>query len=151
MKKLMAVLMVMCLAGCITATAKAPTGCEKSFIWQSGFMPQGQDLVELGFAMLLTAEPQTIPQVKSGAIKGWRLVQEGTLKGAVAELLAVLKKHPQYAPLAMFALQRLDLEKNLDKCDREVLLSMFHTIAVYAGASDQDFSSNLANLNSPQQ
>jgi hypothetical protein len=151
MKKLMAVLMVMCLAGCITATAKAPTGCENSFIWQSGFMPQGQDLVELGLAVLLTAEPQTIPQVKAGALKGWRLVREGTLKGAVAELLAVLKQHPQYAPLAMFALQRLDLEKTLDKCDQEVLLSMFHNIGMYAGAEEQDFSSSLANLTSPPQ
>jgi hypothetical protein len=151
MKKLVAILMVMCLAGCITATAKAPTGCENSFIWQNGFMPQGQDLVELGFAVLLTAEPQTISQVKAGAIKAWRLVQEGTLRGAVSELLAVLKKHPQYAPLAIFALQRLDLEKALDKCDQEVLLSMFHNIAVYAGAEDQDFSSNLANLNSLRQ
>jgi hypothetical protein len=105
----------------------------------------------LGFAVLLTAESQTIPQVKAGALKGWRLVQEGTLGGAVSELLAVLKKHPQYAPLAIFALQRLDLERTLDRCDQEVLLSMFHNIAVYAGAEDQDFRSNLANLNSPLQ
>jgi hypothetical protein len=151
MNKAMAVLMVLCLAGCITALAKAPTGCENSLIWQSGFMPQGQELVELGFALLLTAEPQTMPQVKAGAIKGWRLIQEGTLKGAVAELLVVLKKNPQYASLAIFALERLDLEKTLDKCDQEVLLSMFHNIAEYAGAEDQDFSSNLAKLNSPLQ
>jgi hypothetical protein len=151
MKKLMAAVLVICLAGCITAPAKAPTGCENSFIWQSGFMPGGQELVELGFAVLLTAEPQTMPQVKAGAIKGWRLIQEGTLKGAVAELLAVLKKNPQYAPLAIFALQRLDLERTMDKCDQEVLISMFHNIGVYAGAEDQDFSSNLAKLNSPLQ
>jgi hypothetical protein len=77
-------------------------------------------------------------------------VQEGTLKGAVAELLTLLEENPQYAPLALFALQRLDLEKTLDKCDQEALLSMFHNIAVYAGAKGQDFVSDLAELASPR-
>lgn len=149
MKKLAAVLMIICLGGCVTAQVKPPTGCEKSFVWQSGFMPEGREIVELGFAALLTAEPNLKPQVKAGAVKGWKLVHEGTLKGAVAELLILLEKSPQYAPLTLFALQRLDLERTLDKCDQEVLLSMFHNIAVYAGAKDQDFQSNMAELISP--
>ena len=151
MKKVIAVLMVMCLGGCVTAPAKPPVGCENSFVWQCGFMPQGEELVELGFAALLTAKPQIMPQVKAGAIKGWRLIQEGTLKGAVAELSVILAKNPQYAPLALFALQRLDLEKTLDKCDQAVLSDMFHNIALYAGAGDQDFESGLAKLDSPLQ
>jgi hypothetical protein len=150
MKKLAAVLMVICLGGCMTAPAKAPAGCENSFVWQSGFMPEGRELVELGFAALLTSEPKLKAQVKAGAVKGWELVQEGTLKGAVAELLTLLEENPQYAPLALFALQRLDLEKTLDKCDQEALLSMFHNIAVYAGAKGQDFVSDLAELASPR-
>jgi hypothetical protein len=149
MKKLVAVLMVICLGGCVTAPAKPPAGCENAFVWQCGFMPQGRELVELGFASLLTAEPKLKPQVKAGAVKGWRLVQEGTLKGAVAELLVLLEEHPQYAPLALFALQRLDLERTMDKCDQEVLLSMFRHIAVYAGARDQDFLNSFAELVSP--
>ena len=151
MKKLIAVLMVICLAGCVTATTKPPAGCENSFVWQCGFMPEGQELVELAFAALLTADPSLMPQVKTGAIKGWQLVKDGTLKGAVEELLVILNKNPQYAPLALFALQRLDLEKSLSTCDQAVLLDMFHNVALYAGAQDQDFSSNLANLDSPQQ
>ena len=146
MKKLAAVLMVICLAGCLTATAKPPAGCEDSFVWQSGFMPEGRELVELAFAALLTSEPKLKTQVKTGALKGWMLVQDGTLKGAVTELLVLLEKNPEYAPLALYALTRLDLEKALDKCDREVLLSMFHNIAVYAGATDQDFYSDVAKL-----
>lgn len=151
MKKVIAVLMVMSLGGCVAAPAKAPAGCENSFVWQCGFMPQGRELVELAFAALLTAEPKLKTQVKAGAVKGWRLVQEGTLKGAVAELAALLEKNPQYAPLALFALQRLDLDKTLDKCDQEVLLSMFHNIAVYAGAKEQDFPSDLAELDTLRQ
>lgn len=149
MKKMAAVLMVICLIGCVTAPAKPPAGCENSFVWQSGFMPEGRELVELGFAALLTAEPKLKPQVKDGAVKGWRLVQEGSLKGAVAELLTLLEKNPEYAPLALFALQRLDLEKALDKCDQEALLSMFRNIAIYAGARDQDFQSYIAELGRP--
>ena len=151
MKKLIVVLMVIGLAGCATAPTKTPTGCEQSLVWQSGFMPQGQELVELAFAALLTAEPGLMPQVKTGAMKGWHLVQDGTLKGAVAELLTILNNHPQYEPLALFALERLDLEKSLDSCDQAVLLDMFHNIARYAGAKEQDFSSNLAKLDSPRQ
>ena len=151
MKKLIVVLMVMCLGGCVGAPAKPPMGCVNSFIWQCGFMPQGQEVVELGFAALLTADPKIMPQVKAGAIKGWQLVQNGTLGGAVAELLTLLNKNPQYAPLALYALQRLDLDKALDQCDQAVLLDMFHNIALYAGASDQDFTSNLAGLVSPQE
>ncbi|MFZ2089926.1 MAG: hypothetical protein WAU47_15265 [Desulfobaccales bacterium] len=150
MKKWIAVFMVMCLGGCAAAPVKAPLGCEKSLVWTSGFMPKGRDLVELGFAALLTAEPKLQNQVKDGAIRGWRLVEGGTLKGAVAELLTILDKHPQYAPLALFALQRLDLEKSLDKCDMEVLLSMFRNIAIYAGARDGDFSDSLANMVNPR-
>lgn len=150
MKKLAAVLMVICLAGCLTAPAKPPAGCEDSFVWQSGFMPEGRELVELAFAALLTSEPKLKPQVKTGAVKGWKLVQEGTLKGAVTELLVLLEKNPQYAPLALFALQRLDLERALDKCDQEALLSMFRNIAFYAGATDQDFYSDVAELVSPR-
>jgi len=150
MKKLAAVLMVICLAGCLTAPAKPPAGCEDSIVWQSGFMPEGRELVELAFAALLTSEPELKSQVKTGAVKGWKLVQEGTLKGAVTELLFLLEKNPQYAPLALFALQRLDLEKALDKCDQEVLLSMFRNIAFYAGATDQDFYSDVAELVSPR-
>jgi hypothetical protein len=149
MKKLAAVLMVICLAGCLTATTKAPAGCEDSFVWQSGFMPEGRELVELAFAALLTAEPDLKPQVKTGALKGWKLVQEGTLKGAVTELLVLLEKNPEYAPLALYALTRLDLEKALDECDQKVLLSMFSNIAIYAGATDQDFYSDVAELVSP--
>lgn len=149
MKKLIAVLMVICLGGCVMAPAKPPVGCEDAFVWQCGFMPEGRELVELGFASMLTAEPKLKPQVKTGALKGWRLVQEGTLKAAVEELLVFLKEYPQYAPLALFALQRLDLERTMDKCDQEVLLSMFHNIAVYAGASDQDFGNSFAELASP--
>jgi hypothetical protein len=136
----------MCLGGCATMATKPPEGCENSFVWQSGFMPNGKELVELGFAALLTAEPNLKNQVKSGALKGWRLVQEGTLRAAVAELLVLLEKNPQYAPLALFALQRLDLDKTLDRCDQEVLLSMFRNIAIYAGAGSQDFSASLAGL-----
>lgn len=144
MKKLAAVLMLMCLCGCMTSPPQAPADCENSLVWQSGFMPEGRELVELGFVALLTAEPKVKAQVKAGAVKGWHLVQEGTLKGAVGELLPLLEEHPQYAPLALFALQRLDLEKTLDKCDREVLSSMFRNIAIYAGARDQDFADTLA-------
>ena len=150
MKKLAVVLMIICLAGCLTAPAKPPAGCEDSFVWQSGFMPEGREFVELAFAALLTSEPKLKSQVKTGALKGWQLVQEGTLKGAVAELLVLSEKNPQYAPLALFALQRLDLEKALDKCDQEVLLSMFHNIAIYAGATNQDFYSDVAKLASPR-
>jgi hypothetical protein len=150
MKKLAVVLMILCLAGCLTAPAKPPAGCEDSFVWQSGFMPEGRELVELAFAALLTSEPKLKPQVKTGALKGWQLVQEGTLKGAVTELLVLLEKNPQYAPLALFALQRLDLEKALDKCDQEALSSMFRNIAFYVGATDQDFYSNVAKLVSPR-
>lgn len=146
MKKLSAVFIVICLCGCITAPAKPPAGCESSFVWKSGFMPEGRELVELGFAALLTAEPKVKPEVKAGAVKGWNLVQKGTLRGAVGELLPLLEKNPEYAPLALFALQRLDLEKTLDKCDQEVLLSMFRNIAIYAGARDQDFGSDMAEL-----
>jgi hypothetical protein len=151
MKKLILVLMVIGLAGCASAPTKAPAGCEHSLVWQCGFMPQGQELVELAFAALLTAEPGLMPQVKTGAITGWHLVQDGTLKGAVTELLTILGDHPQYEPLALFALQRLDLEKSLDSCDQAVLRDMFHNIALYAGAQDQDLGSNLAKLDSPQQ
>lgn len=149
MKKLAAVLLVLCLCGCVTSPPTAPEGCEDSLVWQSGFMPQGRELVELGFAALMTAEPDLKLQVKAAAVKGWRLVQEGSLKGAVGELLPLLEEHPRYAPLALFALQRLDMEKSLTKCDREVLLSMFHNIAVYAGAQDQDFAETMAELDSP--
>jgi len=151
MKKLILVLMIICLAGCAGAPAKPPTGCENSLVWKSGFMPDGQELVELGFAALLTADPSLMPQVKDGAIKAWRLAKDGTLKGAVTELLDILNKVPQCAPLALFALQRLDLDKTLDQCDQQVLLDMFHNIALYAGARDQDFSGGLAQLDSPQQ
>lgn len=146
MKKLSAVFIVICLCGCITAPAKPPADCENSFVWQSGFMPEGRELVELGFAALLTAEPKVKPEVKTGALKGWNLVQKGTLRDAVGELLPLLEKNPEYAPLGLFALQRLDLEKTLDKCDQEVLLSMFRNIAVYAGARDQDFAGDMAEL-----
>ena len=78
------------------------------------------------------------------------MVQEGTLKGAVTELLVLLEKNPDYAPLALYALTRLDLEKALDECDQEVLLSMFRNIAIYAGATDQDFYSDVAKLDSPR-
>jgi hypothetical protein len=151
MKKLIVVLMVLCLGGCAGAPTQPPTGCENSFIWQCGFMPQGQEVVELGFAVLLTADPKLMSEVKAGAIKGWQLVNNGTLGGAVSELLILLNKNPQYAPLALYALQRLDLDRSLDPCDQAVLLDMFHSIALYAGATDQDFSSNLAKLDSPQQ
>jgi len=151
MNKLILVLMVIGLAGCASAPTKAPAGCENSLVWQCGFMPQGQELVELAFAALLTAEPSLMPQVKTGAIKGWQIVKDGTLKGAVTELLTILNNNSQYEPLAIFALQRLDLEKSLDSCDQAVLLDMFHNIALYAGAQDQDFTSNLAKLESPQQ
>ena len=104
MKKLILVLMIICLAGCAGAPAKPPTGCENSLVWKSGFMPDGQELVELGFAALLTADPSLMPQVKDGAIKAWRLAKDGTLKGAVTELLDILNKVPQCAPLALFAL-----------------------------------------------
>ncbi len=146
MKTLAVIFMLVCLGGCATMTAKAPEGCENSLVWQSGFMPNGKDLVELGFAALLTAEPSCKNQVKNGALKGWRLVQEGTLRAAVTELLVLLEKNPQYAPLALFALQRLDLDKTLDRCDQEVLLAMFRNIAVYAGAGSHDFSAGLAGL-----
>jgi hypothetical protein len=146
MKKLVVIFMILCLGGCATTATKAPEGCENSLVWQSGFMPNGKELVELGFAALLTAEPNLKNQVKSGALQGWRLVQEGTLRAAVAELLVLLEKNPQYAPLALFALQRLDLDKALDRCDQEVLLSMFRHIAIYAGAGSQDFSASLAGL-----
>jgi hypothetical protein len=151
MKRLIVLLMVLCLGGCAGTPTQPTTGCENSFIWQCGFMPQGQELVELGFAALLTADPKLMPAVKDGAIKGWQLVKNGTLGGAVAELLGVLNKNPQFAPLALYALQRLDLNKSLDPCDQAVLLDMFHSIALYAGATDQDFSSNLAGLASSQQ
>jgi hypothetical protein len=150
MKKLVVLLMVLCLSGCVRAPAQPPTGCENSIIWQSGFMPTGQEVVELGFAALLTADPKLMPQVKAGAIKGWRLVQNGILRGAVAELLTILKKNPRYAPLALYALLRLDLDKALDQCDQAVLLDMLRDIALFAGASDQDFTRNLAGLDSPQ-
>jgi hypothetical protein len=150
MKMVAAVLMVMCLCGCMTSPPQPPAGCENSLVWQSGFMPEGRELVELGFAALLTAEPQIKARVKAGAIKGWHLVQEGTLKGAVEELLPLLEEHPQYAPLALFALQRLDLEKALNRCDQEVLLSMFHNIAIYAGAREQDFADTMAEAANPR-
>lgn len=146
MKSWMAVVMIMCLGGCAAAPAKPPTGCENSFVWQCGFMPHGKNLVELGFAALLTAEPKFKPQVKAGAIKGWQLVQDETLKGAVGELLELLEKNSQYAPLALFALERLDRERTLDKCDQEVLLGMFHDIAVYAGAREPDFDTGVAEM-----
>ena len=107
MKKLILVLMIICLAGCAGTQVKPPTGCDNSLVWKSGFMPDGQELVELGFAALLTADPSLMPQVKTGAIKGWQLAKDGTLKGAVTELLGILNKVPQCAPLAAFALQRL--------------------------------------------
>jgi hypothetical protein len=151
MKKLLILLMVMCLGGCAGVPAKPPTGCENSFIWQCGFMPRGQEVVELGFAVLLTADAKLMPEIKAGAVKGWQLVKNGTLGGAVSELLTLLNKNPQYAPLALYALQRLDLDRSLDPCDQAVLQDMFHNIALYAGARDQDFSSNLAKLDSPQQ
>ncbi len=151
MKKLIIVLMVLCLGGCAGAPAKPPTGCENSFVWKCGFMPQGQEVVELGFAALLTADPKIRPEVKAGALKAYQLVQNGTLKGAVSALADVLNKNPQLAPLATAALQHLDIDMSLDQCDQTVLLDMFHNIALYAGATDQDFSSNLAKLDSPQQ
>jgi hypothetical protein len=150
MKKLIVLFMVLCLGGCAGAPAKPPTGCENSFIWQSGFMPDGQDAVELGFATLLTADPSLMPQVKAGAITAWQLVNNGTLGGAVSELLVIVDKNPQFAPLALFALQRLDLDEALDQCDQAVLLDMFHNIGLYAGATDQDFTSTVAKLDSPR-
>jgi hypothetical protein len=146
MKTLAVICILMCLGGCATMTTTPPAGCEDSFVWQSGFMPHGKELVELGFAALLTAEPDCKNQVKSGALKGWRLVQEGTLRAAVAELLVLLEKNPQYAPLALFALQRLDLDKTMDRCGQEALLAMFRNIAIYAGAGSQDFNAGLAGL-----
>jgi hypothetical protein len=151
MKKLIVVLMVMCLGGCAGAPAKPPTGCENSFVWKCGFMPQGQEVVELGFAALLTADPKLMPAVKAGAIKAWQLVGDGTLRGAVSELMTLLKNNSQFAPLALAALQHLDLDMALDQCDQTVLLDMFHSIALYAGATDQDFSGSLAQLDSPQE
>lgn len=148
MKHLLTGLALLCLWGCVSLPAKPPAGCEEAMVWQSGFMPEGRELVELGFAALLTAEPQLKPQVKAGALKAWRLVQAGTLKGAVAELLVLLEKYPQYAPLAWYALLRLDIERPLDPCDQEVLLAMCRNIALYAGAREQDFSDSLAEAGS---
>jgi len=149
MKKLIAVLMVMCLGGCVTTATKPPEGCENSFVWQCGFVPEERELVDLGFATLLTAQPKLKSEVKTRAIQGWRVVQEGTLRGAVVELMGFFEKYPQYAPLALFALQRLDMEKTLDECDQKVLMSMFRNIAIYAGARDQDFNDSLAELDIP--
>lgn len=139
-------MVLLVLTGCVSIPATPPAGCETAMVWESGFMPEGRELVELGFAALLTAQPQLRPQVKEGALKAWRLVQYGTLKGAVAELLVLLEKYPQYTPLALFALQRLDLERTLDPCDQAVLLVMCRNIALYAGAKEQDFSDSLAGL-----
>lgn len=149
MKKLVIALMLICLAGCAGIATKPPAGCETAFVWESGFMPEGRELVELGFASLITAEPKFKPQVKAGALKAWRLVLDGTLGGAVTELLGLLEKNSQYTPLALYALQRLDLDLNLNSCDQEVLLSMFRHIAMYAGATEQDFTISLASLASP--
>lgn len=140
MKKWMVALMLLCLAGCATTTAKPPVGCENALVWESGFMPEGRDLVELGFASLLVAEPSVKPKVKAGALEGWRLVKAGYLRGAVGELLNLLEKYPRYTPLAMYALQRLDLDRSLDKCDQEALMTMFRNIAIMAGALEVDFS-----------
>lgn len=148
MKHLLTGLAFLCIWGCVSIPTQAPDGCEEAMVWQTGFMPQGRELVELGFAALLTAQPQLKPRVKAGALKAWRLVKGGTLKGAVAELLVLLDKYPQYAPLALYALQRLDLERTLSSCDQEVLLAMCHNIALYAGAGEQDFSDSLAEMGS---
>lgn len=144
MKHLLTGLMLLCLWGCVAMPVRPPAGCEGAMVWQSGFMPEGRELVELGFAALLTAKPELKPQVKGGALKAWRLVKAGSLKGAVAELLVLLDKYPQYAPLALYALMRLDLERTLDPCDQEVLLAMCQNLAFYAGAREQDFSDSLA-------
>jgi|UniRef100_A0A7V6A116 hypothetical protein len=151
MKKLIVALVIICLGGCAGTPPKPPTGCENSFIWKCGFMPEGQDVVELGFAALLTAEPKIMPQVKAGAIKAYQLVQNGTLKGAVAALAEILNKNPRLAPLALAALQHLDIDMSLDSCDQAVLLEMFHNIALYAGATDQDFNTSLAKLDGRQE
>ena len=149
MKKLVIALMLICLAGCAGIPTKPPAGCEAAFVWESGFMPEGRELVELGFASLITAEPKGKPQVKAGAVKAWKIVQDGTIGGAVSELLGLLEKNSQFTPLALFALQRLDLDRSLNTCDQEVLLSMFRNIAMYAGATENDFTNNLAKLSIP--
>lgn len=149
MKKLVIALMLISLVGCAGIQTKPPVGCEEAFVWKSGFMPEGRELVELGFASLITAEPKLKPHVKTGALKAWRLVHDGTLGGAVTELLGLVEKNPQYTPLALFALQRLDMDRSLNTCDQEVLLSMFRNIAIYAGATEQDFTASLASLVSP--
>jgi hypothetical protein len=151
MKKLLVLLMIVCLGGCAGTPAKPPTGCENSFVWKCGFMPEGQEVVELGFAALLTADAKLMPDVKTGALKAYQLVQDGTLKGAVSALADVLSKNPQLAPLALAALQHLNMDIALDQCDQTVLVEMFHNIALYAGATDQDFTTTVANLDSPQQ
>lgn len=151
MKILVVALMLICLGGCAGLQTKPPVGCEEAMVWSSGFMPEGRELVELGFASLITAEPKVKPQVKAGALKAYRIVQDGTLGGAVSELLGLLEKNSQYTPLALFALQRLDLDRSLNSCDQEVLMSMFRNIAIYAGATEEDFTENLAKLSTPQQ
>ncbi len=149
MKKMVVILMVICLGGCLTVQKTPPAGCENSLVWRCGFMPTGKEVVELGFAALLAGEPDLKNTVKLAALKGRRLVQEGSLRAAVGELMVFLEKHPRYAPLALFALQRLDLDQTLDRCDREVLLSLFHNIALYAGAEDQDFTTGPAAAAGP--
>ncbi|MGQ9687278.1 MAG: hypothetical protein ACUVXF_00600 [Desulfobaccales bacterium] len=152
MKKVLVILMLLSLGGCATISTAPPAGCENSLVWQCGFMPQGKEVVELAFAALLTAAPELKNPVKKGALKGWRLVQDGTLGGAVAELMVLLEKHSsRYTPLARFALQRLDLDQALNKCDQEVFLALFRNIALYAGAEDQDFRAPLTELASPGQ
>lgn len=140
MKRWVMALMILFLGGCAAVPSKVPAGCENAFVWQCGFMPGGRDLVELGCAALLTAEPSSKPKVKAAALEGWRLVKVGSLRGAVGELESLLGKQPHYAPLAILALQRLDLDRTLEQCDQEALLAMFRTIAKLAGAREQDFS-----------
>jgi len=146
MKPLLTGIVCLIFLGCVSTPPTPPAGCETAMVWQSGFMPKGPDLVELGFAALLTAEPNFKVQVKNGALKAWHLVKARSLKGAVAELMVLLEKYPQYTPLALFALKRLDLERTLDPCDQKVLLGMCQNIAIYAGAREHDFEDGLAGL-----
>jgi hypothetical protein len=141
MKKWGVGLMLLALAGCAATTAKPPAGCEQAYVWESGFMPEGRDAVELAVASLLVAEPALRPKVKSGALEGYRLVKAGSLRAAMGELLKLLEKYPRYTPLALFALQRLDLDRTLDRCDQEALMHMFRDIGVMAGAAESDFGS----------
>jgi hypothetical protein len=83
------------------------------------------------------------PKVKKRGVGGLSPGEGRDPSGAaMGELMKLLEKiSPLHPPWPCSPLQRLDLDRSLDRCDQEALMQMFRDIGVMAGATEGDFSS----------